>query len=119
MARTVTVIPAIRRVGSNVKQDDKPKLRVAAYCRVSTDSDEQATSYDAQVAHYTGFIKKNSEWEFVGIYADDGISGTNTKKREEFNKMIEDCNKGQIDMIITKSISRFARNTLDYNGLIN
>lgn len=113
MAKSVTVIPAVRRVGSNVKTDDKPKLRVAAYCRVSTDSDEQATSYEAQVEHYTEFIQKNSEWEFAGIYADDGISGTNTKKREDFNRMIEDCNIGKIDMIITKSISRFARNTLD------
>lgn len=113
MGKSVTVIPAIRRVGSNVKTEDKPKLRVAAYCRVSTDSDEQATSYEAQVEHYTGFIQKNAEWEFAGIYADDGISGTNTKKREDFNRMIEDCNTGKIDMVITKSISRFARNTLD------
>lgn len=90
-----------------------PKLRVAAYCRVSTDSDEQATSYEAQVEHYTDFIKKNPEWEFAGIFADDGISGTNTKKREEFNRMIDGCMAGNIDMIVTKSISRFARNTLD------
>lgn len=113
MSRSVTVIPAIRRVGNNVKSEEKPNLRVAAYCRVSTDSDEQATSYDTQVDHYTTFIQNNSEWEFAGIYADDGISGTNTKKREDFNRMIEDCNTGKIDMIITKSISRFARNTLD------
>lgn len=71
------------------------------------------TSYEAQVEHYTEYIQKNPEWEFAGIYADDGISGTNTKKREEFNRMIEDCEAGIIDMIITKSISRFARNTLD------
>ncbi len=113
MSRNVTVIPAIRRVGNNIKSENKPKLRVAAYCRVSTDSDEQATSYDTQVEHYTIFIQKNPEWEFAGIYADDGISGTNTKKREDFNRMIEDCKAGKIDMIITKSISRFARNTLD------
>lgn len=113
MSKSVTVIPAIRRVGNNVKNELKPKLRVAAYCRVSTDSDEQATSYETQVEHYTTFIQKNPEWEFAGIYADDGISGTNTKKREDFNRMIEDCNTGKIDMIITKSISRFARNTLD------
>jgi site-specific DNA recombinase len=111
--KSVTVIPARRRVGNTVKTEDKPKLRVAAYCRVSTDSDEQATSYEAQVEHYTTFIKKNAEWEFAGIFADDGISGTNTKKREEFNRMIEECMAGRIDMIITKSISRFARNTLD------
>ena len=110
----VMVIPAKRQVGNTARQQNaKPKLRVAAYCRVSTDSDEQATSYDAQVEHYTEFIQKNPEWEFAGIYADDGISGTNTKKREDFNRMIDDCEAGNIDMIITKSISRFARNTLD------
>ena len=110
----VMVIPARRQVGNTARQqEDKPKLRVAAYCRVSTDSDEQATSSEAQVEHYTEFIQKNPEWEFAGIYADDGISGTNTKNRDEFNRMIEDCEAGTIDMIITKSISRFARNTLD------
>ena len=110
----VMVIPAKRQVGNTARQQDaKPQLRVAAYCRVSTDSDEQATSYDAQVEHYTELIQKNPEWEFAGIYADDGISGTNTKKREDFNRMIDDCEAGNINMIITKSISRFARNTLD------
>lgn len=110
----VMIIPAKRQVGNiSRQQEDKPKLRVAAYCRVSTDSDEQASSYETQVEHYTEYIKKNPEWEFAGIYADDGISGTNTKKREEFNRMIEACKTGEIDMIITKSISRFARNTLD------
>ena len=109
----VTFIPARRQVGNTVKQAEKPKLRVAAYCRVSTDSDEQATSYEAQIDHYTKFIESNPEWALAGIYADDGISGTNTKKREEFNKMIDECEAGNIDMVITKSISRFARNTLD------
>ena len=113
MGKTVTMIPARRWVGNTAKEEERPKLRVAAYCRVSTDSDEQATSYEAQVEHYTEFIKKNPEWEFAGIFADDGISGTNTKKREDFNRMIEECMNGSIDMIITKSISRFARNTLD------
>lgn len=113
MNKSITVIPARRRVGNTVNKEVKPKLRVAAYCRVSTDSDEQATSYDAQVEHYSNFIQKNEEWEFAGIFADDGISGTNTKKREEFNRMIFECMEGHIDMIITKSISRFARNTLD------
>lgn len=112
-AKNITLIPARKRVGNTVTAEDKPKLKVAAYCRVSTDSEEQATSYEAQVEHYTEYIRKNSEWEFAGIYADDGISGTNTKKREEFNRMIEDTMAGKIDMIITKSISRFARNTLD------
>lgn len=110
----ITIIPARpQRANSQQNETEKPKLRVAAYCRVSTDSDEQATSYEAQVAHYTEQITRNSEWAFAGIYADDGISGTNTKKREEFNRMIADCMDGRIDMIITKSISRFARNTLD------
>lgn len=113
MSKNITVIPARRRVGNTVNREEKPKLKVAAYCRVSTDSDEQATSYDAQVEHYTNLIKKNDDWEFAGIFADDGISGTNTKKREEFNRMIEECMAGNIDMVITKSISRFARNTLD------
>ncbi|MDV2887722.1 recombinase family protein, partial [Alkalihalophilus pseudofirmus] len=74
---------------------------------------EQASSYDIQIEHYTNYIKKNKEWELAGIFADDGITGTNTKKRDEFNRMIEECMAGNIDMIITKSISRFARNTLD------
>lgn len=109
----VTVIPARRRRVQAGAVQEKPKIKVAAYCRVSTDSDEQATSYEMQVEHYTDYITKNPEWGLVDIYADDGISGTNTKKREEFNRMIEDCMAGKIDMIITKSISRFARNTLD------
>ena len=113
MNKSITVIPARKRLGNTVNMEDKPKLRVAAYCRVSTDSDEQATSYEAQIEHYTNFIQKNEEWEFAEIFADDGISGTNTKKREEFNRMIEECMAGNIGMIITKSISRFARNTLD------
>lgn len=86
---------------------------MAAYCRVSTDSDEQATSNEAQVEHYTDYIRKNPEWEFAWIFTEDGISGTNTKKREEFNRMIDEAMAGKIDMIVTKSIRRFARNTLD------
>lgn len=109
----VMVIPAKRQVGNNVKRGQKPKLRVAAYCRVSTDSDEQATSYEAQIEHYTEYISKNPDWVLAGIFADEGITGTNTKKRTEFNRMIDECMAGNIDMIITKSISRFARNTLD------
>ena len=113
MARNVMVIPALKRKGNNVTDEVKSKIRVAAYCRVSTDSDEQATSYETQVEHYTRFIKGKPEWEFAGVYADDGISGTNAKKRESFMRMIADCDEGKIDMIITKSISRFARNTVD------
>ena len=111
--KNVVIIPAIRRAGNSDNKDEIPKLRVAAYCRVSTESEEQASSYDVQIEHYTDFIKKNNEWTFAGIFADDGISGTNTKKRDEFNKMVDECMAGKIDMIITKSISRFARNTLD------
>ncbi len=111
---TITMIPARRQMGSTERPKyEKPKLRVAAYCRVSTDSDEQATSYETQVDHYTAYIENHPEWIMAGIYADDGISGTNTKKRTEFNKIIDACMDGEIDMIITKSISRFARNTLD------
>ena len=78
--KNVMIIPAKKQVGNIARQQEgKPKLRVAAYCRVSTDSDEQATSYEAQVEHYTEYIQKNPDWEFAGIYADDGISGTNTK----------------------------------------
>ena len=105
VSRNVTVIPAIKRVGNNKNSESKPKIRVAAYCRVSTDSEEQASSYDIQIEHYTNYIKKNKEWELADIFADDGITGTNTKKRDEFNRMIEECMAGNIDMIITKSIS--------------
>ncbi|ABR50087.1 Resolvase, N-terminal domain [Alkaliphilus metalliredigens QYMF] len=111
--KNITVIPARKRVGSTAAKEKIKKLRVAAYCRVSTETEEQNLSYEVQVAHYTEYIKKNTEWEFAGIFADDGISGTNTKKREEFNRMIEECMEGNIDLVITKSISRFARNTLD------
>lgn len=93
--KNITVIPARRRVGNIAKESEIPKLRVAAYCRVSTDSDEQATSYEAQVEHYTDYIRKNPEWELAGIFADDGISGTNTKKREEFNRMIDEAMAGK------------------------
>lgn len=88
-------------------------LRVAAYCRVSTDSEDQLESYNAQVSHYTEAIMKNPKWRFVKIYADEGITGTIAKKRDEFLKMIRDCEKGKIDLILTKSFSRFARNTVD------
>lgn len=113
MNENVTLIPARRRAGNRIIKDEKPKLRVAAYCRVSTDSNEQAGSYETQVNHYTEYIGRNKEWELAGIYTDDGISGTNTKKREGFNEMIDECMAGKIDMVITKSISRFARNTID------
>ena len=113
MARSITVIPA-REDRINITQTLVPqKKKMAAYCRVSTDQLEQLSSYQAQVSYYTNFINNHPDYEMAGIYADEGISGTNTKKREQFNRMIEDCKDRKIDMIITKSISRFARNTLD------
>lgn len=89
------------------------KKRVAAYARVSTDNDEQLSSFDAQMDYYTRHIKSNSAWDFVEVYTDEGISATSTKKREGFNRMISDALNGKIDFIITKSVSRFARNTVD------
>ena len=88
------------------------KRKVAAYARVSTAKEEQENSFDAQVSYYTQKIQANPEWVFVEVYSDEGITGTNTKKREGFNRMIEDALAGKIDLILTKSVSRFARNTL-------
>ena len=107
----VKVIPAT--VDRFTETKEKPKKRVCAYCRVSSDEEDQQSSYNLQVKHYTDFIKKNALWKFSGVYADEGISGTSIKNRTDFMRMIEDCKAGKIDMIITKSISRFARNTLD------
>lgn len=87
--------------------------KVCAYARVSTDSEEQLTSYSSQIKYYSDKIKSNPNWEFVDVYADEGISGTGVKKRTEFKKMIDDALNGKIDIILAKSISRFARNTLD------
>lgn len=114
MKNKVTIIPAKPIIGNNVrKEDNLIKLKIAAYCRVSTEQEEQQGSYEIQVKHYTDFINSNPNWELAGIYADEGISGTSIKNRKDFLRMIEDCKKGKIDKIITKSISRFARNTLD------
>ena len=88
-------------------------IRTCAYCRVSTDNEDQKTSYDSQRIHYKNMIEENPDWEFVGIYADEGITGTQTKKREQFNQMMSDSLNGKIDLILAKSISRFARNTVD------
>ncbi len=109
----VRVIPSTINPLTQTNIGAAVKRRVAAYARVSTDSDEQYTSYEAQVNFYSKYIQEKPEWEFVQVYADEGITGTNTKKRNEFNKMIADALEGKIDLIITKSISRFARNTLD------
>ena len=112
-AKNVTVIPATLSQRTRKSAQAQNRRRVAGYARVSTDSEEQVTSYEAQVDYYTQYIKANPEWEFVRVYTDEGISGTNTKKREGFNQMVEDALAGRIDLIITKSVSRFARNTVD------
>ena len=91
----------------------KKKRRVAGYARVSTEKDEQYTSYEAQVDYYIQFIQSHAGWEFVKVYTDEGISGLGTRKRDGFNEMIDDAMSGSIDLIITKSVSRFARNTVD------
>ena len=113
LAQNITVIPARRTIGTQKPAEKVQKTRVAAYCRVSTEFEEQESSYEVQVEHYTAYIKSNPEWELVEVYADDGISATNTAKREAFNRMIQDCRDGKIDLILTKSISRFSRNTVD------
>ena len=113
MAKTVTVIPATINPLTRLPAFSIQKRRTAGYARVSTDKDEQFTSYEAQVDYYTKYIKEKPEWEFVKVYTDEGISGTNTKKRDGFNQMIEDALNGKIDLIVTKSVSRFARNTVD------
>src|SRR5574344_2257281 len=113
MAKTVTTIPATLARFTATPLNEQKKRRTAAYARVSTGSDEQFTSYEAQIDHYTNYIKGRDDWEFVGVYTDEGITGTNTKKREGFKSMVADALDGKIDLIVTKSISRFARNTLD------
>lgn len=95
------------------KRNDNRPLRVAAYCRVSTDDADQLNSYNAQKRYYTEYINANPKWRLVDIYADEGITGTLVKKREDFLRMIKDCERGKIDMIITKSVSRYARNIVD------
>ena len=112
-ARKVQVIEATINPKTHLSTTSPRKRRVAAYARVSTDSDEQAGSYDAQIDYYTRYICSRPDWEFVKVYPDDGISGLSTKKREQFMAMINDALAGKIDYIITKSISRFARNTVD------
>ena len=110
-ASNVTVIPA--KAQTEINRDKYHQLRVAAYCRVSTEQEEQQNSYQVQIAYYTDLINRKKEWTLAGIFADEGISGTQTKKRTEFNRMIRMCRNKKIDLVITKSISRFARNTVD------
>lgn len=110
--KNVAIIPA-KVIHDNRIRPEHKELRVAAYCRVSTTLEAQEGSYEAQVAYYTEKIQENPNWKNAGIYADDGKSATNTKKRDDFNAMIDDCMAGKIDMVLTKSVSRFARNTVD------
>lgn len=107
----VIVIPA--KPDAAKSPEIKRQLRVAAYCRVSTDEEEQLTSYEAQQNYYTDYIMKNKDWTMAGIFADEGITGTSARKRPEFLRMIRLCKKKKIDVVLTKSISRFARNTVD------
>lgn len=110
-ATNVTVIPAKPQTANNRSQ--YKQLRVADYCRVSTEQEEQQNSYQVQIQYYTDLINGKKEWTLAGIFTYEGISGTQTKKRTEFNRMIRMCKQKKIDLILTKSISRFARNTVD------
>lgn len=109
---TAATLPRITII--DPRTPEKVKLRVAAYARVSSDSDDQINSYIAQIDFYTKFISSNEDWEMVDIYADEGISGLEAKKRDDFNRMMADCRAGKIDRVLVKSISRFARNTKEY-----
>lgn len=113
MAGKVTRIPATIRTFNNTTVAVTKKRKVAAYARVSTDHEDQQSSYEAQVDYYTRYIQGRSDWEFVKVYADEGISGTSTKHRKGFKEMIQDALDGKIDLILTKSVSRFSRNTVD------
>ena len=105
------VIPPVRETVQS--QAEKKQLRVAAYCRVSTEDEEQLTSYEAQVSYYTDKITSNPDWVMADVFADEGKTGTSVKSRKDFQRMIRQCRRGKIDLILTKSLSRFARNTLD------
>ncbi len=109
----ITVIPSTFNPETHMPTANIEKRKVAAYARVSTDLEEQVTSYKAQVDYYTKYIKEREDWDFVKVYTDEGISGTSTRKREGFQQMISDALNGKINLIITKSVSRFARNTVD------
>ena len=113
MGKNVTTIPATLNKFTANPIGSKKKRRVAGYARVSTDMEDQQTSYAAQCDYYTNYIKNHEDWEFAGLYSDEGASACNTFKRTGFNKMIDDALAGRIDLIITKSVSRFARNTVD------
>ena len=108
----------ITKIEENNALSVKTKTRVAAYCRVSTASDEQLISLDTQKAHYEDYIKSNSEWEYAGVFFDEGITGTKKECRDGLNSLIDSCEKGLVDLVITKSISRFSRNTTDCLELV-
>lgn len=110
--KNISIIPATGAYDRSTQPRMKA-LRVAAYCRVSTLQEQQESSYEAQVSYYTAKIQANPNWKMAGIYADDGKSATSTRKRSDFQAMIDDCMAGKIDLVLTKSISRFARNTVD------
>ena len=111
--RKVQTIPATLGRFTSAPITSTQKRKVAGYARVSTDHDDQFSSYTAQVDYYTNYIKSRNDWEFVDVYTDEGITGTSTKRREGFKRMIADALDGKIDLIVTKSVSRFARNTVD------
>ena len=113
MTKNVIIIPATKEKYNKDSVQNFKRRRVAAYARVSTSHEEQQSSYEAQVEYYTNYIKQQKQWEFVSVYADEGITGCNTKNRDGFNSMIADALNNRIDLIITKSVSRFARNTVD------
>ena len=114
--REIIIIPAEEQ--SPIVNARRRQLQVSAYCRVSTEQDEQLMSYEAQEAYYTDMIMRNPEWKFAGVFGDPGISGASAEKRPQFMRMFRKCKAGKIDLIITKSISRFARNTLDSIGYV-
>lgn len=111
--KKVKTIPATLTRFTALPITEQQKRRVAGYARVSTDHDDQFSSYEAQIDYYTKYIKGRDDWEFVEVYTDEGITGTSTKRREGFKQMIVDALDGKIDLIVTKSVSRFARNTVD------
>ena len=114
--KTITIIPA--KTTTEQKATGCPRTRVAAYCRVSTTHDNQMNSYQTQIAYYTDLISSNPDWEMVGIFADEGLSGTQLRHRTEMNRLLAKCHEGKIDLILCKSISRFARNTVDLLDIV-
>jgi len=115
--KEITIIPPTEKYDKHIRVEQK-QLKVAAYCRVSTRFEQQENSYEAQVKYYSEKITANPKWSFAGIYADQGKPATSTKERDSFNDMIADCYDRKIDMILNKSISRFARNTVDFLRVI-